>query len=55
MTHVEDELNSQPECWARVAAEAVEHAGVLPAAGGAGGARRLWDVVLHWAGRRRAA
>lgn len=33
MTHVEDELNSQPECWARVAAEAVEHAGVLPAPG----------------------
>ncbi|MFD9118475.1 SIS domain-containing protein [Streptomyces bottropensis] len=33
MTHVEDELNSQPECWARVAAEAVEHAGVLSAPG----------------------
>ena len=33
MTHVEDELNSQPECWARVAAEAVEHAGVLPVPG----------------------
>ncbi|MEE1832921.1 SIS domain-containing protein [Streptomyces sp. SP17KL33] len=33
MTHVEDELNSQPECWARVAAGATEHAGVLPAPG----------------------
>ncbi|WEH19967.1 SIS domain-containing protein [Streptomyces sp. VNUA24] len=33
MTHVEDELNSQPACWARVAAEAVEHAGVLSAPG----------------------
>ncbi|MDW8806134.1 sugar isomerase [Streptomyces scabiei] len=33
MTHVEDELNSQPACWERVAAEAVEHAGVLSAPG----------------------
>ncbi|WP_149822909.1 SIS domain-containing protein [Streptomyces tailanensis] len=33
MTHVEDELNSQPECWTRVAAEAVAHAKVLPAPG----------------------
>ena len=33
MTHVEDELNSQPECWARVAAAAPEHAGVLPRLG----------------------
>ncbi|QYX82098.1 SIS domain-containing protein [Streptomyces akebiae] len=33
MTHVEDELNSQPECWARVAAGATEHAGVLPTPG----------------------
>ncbi|WP_216587472.1 SIS domain-containing protein [Streptomyces brasiliscabiei] len=33
MTHVEDELNTQPECWARAAAGAVEHAGVLPAPG----------------------
>ncbi|MER6155354.1 SIS domain-containing protein [Streptomyces sp. NPDC001868] len=33
MTHVEDELNSQPECWTRVAAEADGHAGVLPAPG----------------------
>lgn len=33
MTHVEDELNSQPECWTRVAAEAAEHAHALPAAG----------------------
>jgi fructoselysine-6-P-deglycase FrlB-like protein len=33
MTHVEDELNSQPECWARVAAEAVAHAKVLPVPG----------------------
>ncbi|WP_405813522.1 SIS domain-containing protein [Streptomyces sp. NBC_01390] len=33
MTHVEDELRSQPECWTRAAAEAAEHAGVLPVAG----------------------
>ncbi|ANS63201.1 putave phosphosugar isomerase [Streptomyces lincolnensis] len=33
MTHVEDELASQPECWSRAAAEAVEHGGVLPAPG----------------------
>lgn len=33
MTHVEDELNSQPECWTRAATEAAEHAGALPAAG----------------------
>jgi len=33
MTHVEDELNSQPECWIRAASEAAEYAGVLPVAG----------------------
>ncbi|MFF9486470.1 SIS domain-containing protein [Streptomyces sp. NPDC014676] len=33
MTHVEDELNSQPECWSRAAAQAPSHAPVLPAAG----------------------
>ncbi|ELP63520.1 SIS domain-containing protein [Streptomyces turgidiscabies] len=33
MTHVEDELKSQPECWTRAAAEAAGHAGVLPGAG----------------------
>ncbi|MYR42650.1 SIS domain-containing protein [Streptomyces sp. SID5910] len=33
MTYVEDELNSQPECWTRAAAEAAGHAAVLPAAG----------------------
>ncbi|MCC9707695.1 sugar isomerase [Streptomyces sp. MNU76] len=33
MTHVEDELHSQPECWARVAADAPGHAGALPAPG----------------------
>ncbi|MFI9170103.1 SIS domain-containing protein [Streptomyces lincolnensis] len=33
MTHVEDELASQPECWTRAAAEAVEHGGALPAPG----------------------
>ncbi|MGW0707389.1 SIS domain-containing protein [Streptomyces sp. NPDC002643] len=33
MTHVEDELKSQPECWARVAAEAQTHGKDLPAAG----------------------
>ncbi|MEU6105213.1 SIS domain-containing protein [Streptomyces flaveolus] len=33
MTYVEDELNSQPECWTRAAAEAAGHAEVLPAAG----------------------
>ncbi|POX50402.1 sugar isomerase [Streptomyces sp. Ru71] len=33
MTHVEDELNSQPECWTRAAAEAAAHAAVLPAPG----------------------
>ena len=33
MTHVEDELTSQPECWTRAAAEAAGHAAVLPAPG----------------------
>lgn len=33
MTHVEDELTSQPECWTRAAAEAAGHAHALPAAG----------------------
>jgi fructoselysine-6-P-deglycase FrlB-like protein len=33
MTHVEDELSSQPECWSRAAAQAASHAPVLPAAG----------------------
>ena len=33
MTYVEDELTSQPECWARAAAEAAGHAPVLPAPG----------------------
>jgi fructoselysine-6-P-deglycase FrlB-like protein len=33
MTHVEDELSSQPECWIRAASEADRHRGVLPTAG----------------------
>ena len=33
MTHVEDELTSQPECWTRAAAEAAGYADALPAAG----------------------
>ncbi|MEU4052757.1 SIS domain-containing protein [Streptomyces olivaceus] len=33
MTHVQDELNSQPECWNRAAVEAAEHTAALPAAG----------------------
>ena len=33
MTYVEDELNSQPECWTRAAAEASAYAHALPAAG----------------------
>lgn len=33
MTYVEDELNSQPECWTRAAEEAARHAAVLPTAG----------------------
>ncbi|WP_406359928.1 sugar isomerase [Streptomyces sp. NBC_00715] len=33
MTHVEDELSSQPECWIRAAEEAAGHGGALPAAG----------------------
>ncbi|MFG2602243.1 SIS domain-containing protein [Streptomyces sp. NPDC048514] len=33
MTHVEDELNSQPECWIRVAEEAGRHRDVLPGSG----------------------
>jgi fructoselysine-6-P-deglycase FrlB-like protein len=33
MTHVEDELTSQPECWERAEAEAVRHSGALPARG----------------------
>ncbi|MFF0777153.1 SIS domain-containing protein [Streptomyces sp. NPDC003720] len=33
MSHVEDELNSQPECWIRAAEEAERHRGALPAQG----------------------
>ncbi|MGW0613648.1 SIS domain-containing protein [Streptomyces sp. NPDC002788] len=33
MPHVEDELTSQPECWARAASEAARYAQVLPQAG----------------------
>ncbi|MET7830321.1 MULTISPECIES: SIS domain-containing protein [unclassified Streptomyces] len=33
MTHVEDELSSQPECWIRAAEEAAGHGAALPAAG----------------------
>ncbi|MFD5634096.1 SIS domain-containing protein [Streptomyces sp. NPDC127077] len=33
MTYVEDELNSQPECWIRAADEATAHAAALPAPG----------------------
>jgi fructoselysine-6-P-deglycase FrlB-like protein len=33
MTHVEDELNSQPECWTRAATEATALTGLLPAPG----------------------
>ncbi|MEU1406034.1 sugar isomerase [Streptomyces sp. NPDC005728] len=33
MSHVEDELNSQPECWIRAAEEAGRHAEALPGAG----------------------
>ncbi|MFD0311505.1 SIS domain-containing protein [Streptomyces sp. NPDC127119] len=33
MSHVENELKSQPECWVRAAGEAAEHAAVLPAPG----------------------
>ncbi|MET7295032.1 SIS domain-containing protein [Streptomyces griseoloalbus] len=33
MTHVEDELNCQPACWRRAAAQAAAHAPVLPVPG----------------------
>ncbi|WP_406177523.1 SIS domain-containing protein [Streptomyces sp. NBC_00996] len=33
MTHVENELHSQPECWSRAAEQAVAHGAALPAAG----------------------
>ena len=33
MTHVEDELISQPECWTRAAADAARYEGELPAQG----------------------
>ncbi|MFF4555868.1 SIS domain-containing protein [Streptomyces sp. NPDC001422] len=33
MTHVEDELSSQPECWIRAAEEATGHGAALPAPG----------------------
>ncbi|MFD5555586.1 SIS domain-containing protein [Streptomyces sp. NPDC127068] len=33
MSHVENELNSQPECWTRAAALAAEHTAALPAPG----------------------
>ncbi|MFF9000412.1 SIS domain-containing protein [Streptomyces achromogenes] len=33
MTHVENELNSQPECWTRAAEEAAGHREALPRAG----------------------
>ncbi|WP_121750506.1 SIS domain-containing protein [Streptomyces sp. E2N166] len=33
MTYVEDELNSQPECWTRAAAQAARHTAALPVPG----------------------
>jgi fructoselysine-6-P-deglycase FrlB-like protein len=33
MTHVEDELRSQPECWTRAAAQVERHRGALPVPG----------------------
>ncbi|MEV6180978.1 SIS domain-containing protein [Streptomyces sp. NPDC052015] len=33
MTHVEDELTGQPECWARAVTEVARHAGELPRRG----------------------
>ncbi|MDG9718367.1 SIS domain-containing protein [Streptomyces sp. DH24] len=33
MTHVEDELTGQPECWLRAASEAADHARALPRPG----------------------
>ncbi|MCM1937409.1 SIS domain-containing protein [Streptomyces sp. G3] len=33
MTYVDDELNSQPECWTRAAEEAARHRAALPTAG----------------------
>ncbi|MFI9549937.1 SIS domain-containing protein [Streptomyces sp. NPDC052016] len=33
MTHVEDELTGQPECWARAATEVARHVGELPRRG----------------------
>ncbi|WP_328869406.1 SIS domain-containing protein [Streptomyces sp. NBC_00287] len=33
MTHVEEELAGQPECWARAATQAAAHGGALPAPG----------------------
>ncbi|MFF2847833.1 SIS domain-containing protein [Streptomyces sp. NPDC058001] len=33
MSHVENELNSQPECWTRAADIAADHGAALPAAG----------------------
>lgn len=33
MTHVENELSSQPECWIRAAGQAAAHGAALPAAG----------------------
>ncbi|MFI5943281.1 SIS domain-containing protein [Streptomyces uncialis] len=33
MSHVENELNSQPECWTRAAALAADHRAALPAPG----------------------
>ncbi|MET9172478.1 hypothetical protein ABZX64_15655 [Streptomyces misionensis] len=33
MTHVEDELTSQPACWTRAAEEAGRHRDALPAPG----------------------
>ncbi|MFV0137519.1 SIS domain-containing protein [Streptomyces sp. HMX87] len=33
MTHVEDELTSQPGCWTRAAVEAAQHGAALPARG----------------------
>ncbi|GGS73967.1 MULTISPECIES: SIS domain-containing protein [Streptomyces] len=33
MTHVENELNSQPECWIRAAEQAERHRGALPEPG----------------------
>jgi fructoselysine-6-P-deglycase FrlB-like protein len=58
MTYVEDEIASQPDCWRRAAADAVNHRGVLPRPGervAVVGCGTSWFIAQAYAALREQA